>query len=48
MKFELQYVEKLIDLIEKHSLTEISLNDGEKSVSIKKENNSVAGIVFYC
>lgn len=37
MKFELKYVEKLIDLIEKHNLTEISLNDGEKSVSVKKE-----------
>ena len=37
MKFELKYVEKLIDLIEKHSLTEISLNDGEQSVCVKKE-----------
>jgi len=40
MKFELKYVEKLIDLIEKHSLTEISLNDGEKSVCVRKENGS--------
>jgi len=45
MKFELQYVEKLIDLIEKHNLTEISLNDGEKSVSVKRENASVPVVV---
>jgi len=45
MKFELKYVEKLIDLIEKHNLTEISLNDGEKSVSVKKETGSAPVVV---
>lgn len=45
MKFELKYVEKLIDLIEKHNLTEISLNDGEKSVSVKKESGNAPVVV---
>ena len=45
MKFELKYVEKLINLIEKHNLTEISLNDGEKSVSIKKDAASNSDVI---
>lgn len=45
MKFEFEYVEKLIDLIEKHNLTEISLDDGEKAICLKKDGANMQTIV---
>lgn len=37
MKFELDYVKKLIKLMNDNSLTAIELDDGEKAISLKKE-----------
>ena len=37
MKFEFEYIEKLMDLVEKHNLTELSLDDGEKAISLKNK-----------
>ena len=45
MKFEFEYVEKLIELVEKHNLTELSLDDGEKAISLKKECKCVQPLV---
>lgn len=37
MKFELDYLEKLVKLAESSDLTEVTLKDGDKSIIIKKE-----------
>ena len=37
MKFELDYIQELADLLEKSSLTEITLEDGDKAISLKRE-----------
>jgi len=41
MKLELDYIQELVKLLEDSSLTEISLADGEKSISLKKEKEIV-------
>ena len=40
MKFELDYIEKLIKLMTDSPLSELSLDDGEKAISLKKEQNT--------
>jgi len=37
MKFEIEYIEKLAKIITDNSLTEISLEDGEQAVTVRKE-----------
>lgn len=37
MKFETEYIEKLAKIINEQGLTEISLEDGEQAVTIRKE-----------
>jgi len=37
MKYDLNYIEKLIGLIENSSLTELTLEDGEQAIVLKKE-----------
>ncbi len=39
MNFELDYIEKLANLVEEKSLTEIILENGEQAITIKKEVN---------
>jgi len=42
MKIELDYIEKLVKLLSDNELTELTLEDGEKAVIIKKEKEVVA------
>ena len=37
MKFETEYIEKLAEIISKNGLTEISMEDGEQAITIRKE-----------
>ena len=37
MKFDIEYIEKLAKIISDASLTEISLEDGEQAITIRKE-----------
>jgi len=43
MKFELDYIKDLVSLLEESSLTELSLEDGERAIVLKKEKQFVAG-----
>jgi len=38
MKMEFDYIEKLVELVSKNELTELSVEDGEKAVIIRKES----------
>lgn len=42
MKFDIEYVEKLAKVLADNSLTEISLEDGEQAITLRKE---VMGVV---
>ncbi len=42
MNFDMDYVKKLIKILEESSLTEIALEDGEKAIMLKKEKEVVA------
>ena len=42
MKFELDYIEKLVDLVSNSQLTELALEDGDKAILLKKEKDFVA------
>ncbi len=37
MKFEIDYIEKLAEIIEEKNLTEISIEDGEQAITIRKD-----------
>lgn len=37
MKFDVEYVEKLAKVLSENSLTEISLEDGEQAITLRKE-----------
>lgn len=37
MKFDVEYIEKLAKILNEASLTEISLEDGEQAITIRKE-----------
>lgn len=39
MNFEIEYIEKLANLIDEKSLSEIILEDGEQTITIKREIN---------
>lgn len=41
MKMEFDYIEKLVDLVSKNELTELSVEDGEKAVIIRKEKELI-------
>lgn len=41
MKFELDYIQELVNMLEKSSLTEISLEDSDKAIILKKEKEIV-------
>lgn len=42
MKFDIEYVEKLAKVLADNSLTEISLEDGEQAITLRKE---VTGVI---
>lgn len=42
MKFDIEYVEKLAKVLADNSLTEISLEDGEQAITLRKELLGVA------
>lgn len=41
MKFDLDYLEKLVSLVSDSQLTELALEDGEKAILLKKEKEMV-------
>ena len=44
MNFKLDYIEKLAKLLNDNGLTEISLDDGEKAVTIRKDSSEVVTV----
>ena len=42
MKFDIEYVEKLAKVLADNSLTEISLEDGEQAITLRKETAVIA------
>ena len=42
MKFDIEYVDKLAKILAENSLTEISLEDGEQAITLRKEVIAVA------
>lgn len=44
MKFDIEYVEKLSKILADNSLTEISLEDGEQAITLRKEVVSMAAV----
>lgn len=45
MKFDVEYIEKLAKVLNESSLTEISLEDGEQAITIRKEVMTAAPAV---
>ena len=41
MKFDLDYIEKVVDLLESSTLTELSLTDGNQSITMKRGGDVV-------
>ena len=41
MKIELEYLEKLVNLVTENELTELTLEEGEKAIVIKKESGVI-------
>ncbi len=41
MKFELDYIEKLVNLVSESNLSELTLEEADKAIVIKKENTVV-------
>ena len=46
MKFDIEYIEKLAKVINDNSLTEISLEDGDQAVTVRKEIQGIAAPVL--
>ncbi len=44
MKFDIEYVEKLAKVLADNSLTEISLEDGEQAITVRKEIVGVTAV----
>lgn len=42
MKYEIDYIKKIAKIISDNQLTEITLEDGEQAITIRKEQNVVA------
>ncbi len=43
MKFELDYIKELVTLLEESSLTELSLEDGDKAIVLSKAKEVITG-----
>ena len=41
MKYEIEYIEKIAKIVADNNLSEITLEDGEKAIVVRKENNVV-------
>ena len=37
MKFEIEYIEKIAKIVSENQLSEITLEDGEEAISVRKE-----------
>ena len=48
MKFETEYIEKLANIIAENGLTEISLEDGEQAITIRKDIVVTNSVVSNC
>ncbi|MDD3594181.1 MAG: acetyl-CoA carboxylase biotin carboxyl carrier protein [Candidatus Gastranaerophilales bacterium] len=46
MKFELDYLEKLAELVNKNNLSEITLEDGDRAIVLRREKEIVASSGF--
>jgi len=44
MNFKLDYIEKIAKLLNENGLTEISLEDGEQAITIRKDNVGVVNV----
>ena len=44
MKFELEYIEKLAKLLNDNGLNEISLDDGEQAITVRKDPSEVVTV----
>ncbi|MDD3151006.1 MAG: acetyl-CoA carboxylase biotin carboxyl carrier protein [Candidatus Gastranaerophilales bacterium] len=42
MKFDLEYIKKLAEIVKCNELTEITLEDGEKAITVRKEQEIIA------
>lgn len=45
MKYEIEYIEKIAKIVADNNLSEITLEDGEQAIVVRKENNVVATTV---
>ena len=45
MKYEIEYIEKIAEIVNKNNLSEITLEDGEQAIVIRKESNVVVSEV---
>ena len=45
MKYEIEYIEKIAKIVADNNLSEITLEDGEKAIVVRKENNVVTTAV---
>lgn len=45
MKFEIDYLEQLAEIVAKNDLTEICLEDGEKAITVRKEKEVITQTV---
>ena len=46
MKFDLDYIEKLVNLVSEKGLTELTLEDGERAIILKKEKEVISAQTF--
>lgn len=45
MKYDLNYIEKIAKIVKDNQLTEITLEDGEKAITVRKEGSYCAPVV---
>lgn len=45
MKYEIEYIEKIAKIVADNNLSEITLEDGEQAIVVRKENNIVTTAV---
>ena len=44
MKFEIDYIEQLAEIVAKNDLTEICLEEGDKAITVRKEKEVITQI----
>ena len=45
MKYEIEYIEKIAKIVADNNLSEITLEDGEQAIVVRKESNVIAATV---